>query len=92
MSDGTDHYGKSDRGEEPTAHELLRVAIDQRQRELIAGSWLPQGDFLLNAMQQVYYTVKDERGPHTEVFDLLGNAEAMLSAGTQKFIPPEDGL
>ena len=73
----------------PTSLGTLRLAIDQRQHELIARGMLPHGDFLLNAMQQVYYTAKGEVGPNAKVFELSKEFRRMIADRSQEIKPPE---
>ena len=77
---------------QPESHDILRMAINQRQHELANSGRDWKSDFMLNAMQQVYYTMDDEerdRGPNAQVFELNAAGEKMLADGPQKFVPPE---
>lgn len=76
-----------------TAHEILRDAINQRQRELASELLNWHDDPLLNMMQQVYYTMDEvnrNRGPNALVFKLNALGEQMLKDGPQKFQPKDD--
>ena len=61
--------------------QTLRDAIDQRQHELIKQLLPWHTDYLLNAMQQVYYSAKNEAGPHCPVYTMYTDeGRAMMDA------------
>ena len=78
----------------PASLRILRNAIDQRQHELADGGMHLSADFLLNAMQQIYYEMMGEPGPNTPVFGLLTDQGlAMFEHGLNppKWKPPKEG-